>query len=152
MEEMKHQSDQFRKMIDEIPTLAWSCLPDGSGEFLNKRWLDYTGLSMEAALGWHWQAVIHPEDLETLMNTWRRHLASGEPGEVEARLRRFDGAHRFDQGRNEGSPIANRIRLEGSESGGREYRTLPNFLSGHGHRTLALFALRARMDHERAPG
>src|SRR5215510_13205071 len=38
----KHPPDQFRKMIDEIPTLAWSCLPDGSGEFLNKRWLDYT--------------------------------------------------------------------------------------------------------------
>src|SRR5262245_29595465 len=90
-----HPSDQFRKMIDEIPTLAWSCLPDGSGEFLNKRWLDYKGLSMEAALGWQWQAVVHPDDLENLMNTWRGHLASEEPGEVEARLRRFDGEYRW---------------------------------------------------------
>jgi len=91
----KHPPDQFRKMIDEIPTLAWSCLPDGSGEFLNKRWLDYTGLSMEAALGWQWQAVIHSDDLDNLVETWRRHLVSGEPGEVEARLRRFDGVYRW---------------------------------------------------------
>jgi len=95
IEEMKHPSDQFRKMIDEIPTLAWSCLPDGSVEFLNKRWLDYTGLSMETFLGRQWQTVIHPDDLETLMNTWRRHLASGKPAEVEARLRRFDGEYRW---------------------------------------------------------
>jgi PAS domain S-box-containing protein len=91
---MSYPPDQFRKMIDEIPTLAWSCLPDGSGEFLNKRWLDYTGLSMEAAVGWQWQGVIHPDDLENLMFTWRRHLVSGEPAEVEARLRRFDGEYR----------------------------------------------------------
>src|SRR5204862_7465535 len=46
---MNDSEMQFRQMIDEIPALAWSCLPDGSGEFLNKQWLDYTGLSAEAA-------------------------------------------------------------------------------------------------------
>src|SRR5207247_11085224 len=46
---MNDSEMQFRQMIDELPALAWSCLPDGSGEFLNKQWLDYTGLSAEAA-------------------------------------------------------------------------------------------------------
>ncbi len=93
--EMNDAEGQFRQMIDEIPTLTWSCLPDGTAEFLNKQWLDYTGLSMEAALGWQWKAVVHSDDLENLMDKWRRHLASGKPGEVEARLRRFDGEYRW---------------------------------------------------------
>jgi len=92
---MNYSEKQFRQMIDEIPALAWSCLPDGSGKFLNKQWLDYTGLSTEAAPGLHWESVVHPDDLENLMNAWRHHLASAEPIEVEARLRRFDGEYRW---------------------------------------------------------
>ena len=81
-------------MIDTIPILAWSCFPDGTTEFLNQRWLDYTGLSHERALGWGWKSAIHPEDLDKLMSTWLRLLASGEAGQEEARLRRFDGEFR----------------------------------------------------------
>jgi formate hydrogenlyase transcriptional activator len=88
-------SEEFlRKMIDTIPILAWSCFPDGTTEFLNQRWLDYTGLSHERALGWGWKSAIHPEDLDKLISTWLRLLASGEPGQEEARLRRFDGEYR----------------------------------------------------------
>src|SRR2546422_3724621 len=92
---MNDSEMQFRQMIDEIPALAWSCLPDGSGEFLNKQWLDYTGFSTESAPGLHWESVVHPDDLENLMNAWRHHLATAEPIEVEARLRRFDGEYRW---------------------------------------------------------
>ena len=89
-------SEEFlRTMIEKIPILAWSCRPDGTAEFLNQRWIDYTGLSPEQALGWGWQAAIHPEDLEKLMATWLRLLASGEPGQEEARLRHFDGEYRW---------------------------------------------------------
>src|SRR6266404_5594220 len=92
---MNDSEKQFRQMVDEIPAIAWSCLPDGSGEFLNKQLLDYTGLSVEPAPGFDWTAVVHPDDLENLIDTWRRHLASEEPAEVEARLRRFDGEYRW---------------------------------------------------------
>ena len=89
-------SDDFlRTMIDQMPTLAWSGRPDGSAEFVNQRWLDYTGLSMEEAVGWGWQATIHPEDLGKTMETWLRLLAAEEPGEDEARVRRFDGEYRW---------------------------------------------------------
>jgi formate hydrogenlyase transcriptional activator len=91
---MKDPED-FRLMIDQIPTLAWSCLPDGTTEFLNQRWLDYTGLSFDAALGWGWKVPIHPNDLGKLMETWLGLLSSGESGEEEARLRRFDGEYRW---------------------------------------------------------
>src|ERR1700745_2881336 len=89
-------SDDFlRTMIDKIPILAWSCRPDGSAEFVNQRWVDYTGLSMEEAVGWGWQASIHSEHLRKTMEAELRLVASEEPGEEEARLRRFDGEFRW---------------------------------------------------------
>ncbi|MGO8785965.1 MAG: sigma 54-interacting transcriptional regulator, partial [Terriglobia bacterium] len=90
---MNHSKEQLLVMIDGIPTMAWCSLPDGSAEFLNKRWHDYTGLSPEEAHGWGWKTTIHPEDLARLMDKWLALLASGEPGEVEARFRRFDGEY-----------------------------------------------------------
>jgi PAS domain S-box-containing protein len=82
-------------MIDTIPALAWCCLPDGSNEFTNKRWVDYTGLSRTETLGQGWQRAFHPDDLKTAMEKLRAILASGEPGEAEARVRRFDGEYRW---------------------------------------------------------
>jgi PAS domain S-box-containing protein len=86
---------QLRDMIDTIPALAWCNLPDGSNEFLNKRWHDYTGLSPEESGGSGWQTVIHPQDLPRMMEKWQEVLTSGEAGEVEARLRRHDGSFRW---------------------------------------------------------
>src|SRR5262249_39119377 len=82
-------------IIDTIPTLAWSARPDGSAEFLNQHYLDYVGLSAEEASDWGWTAAIHPDDLNGLSAMWQRIRASGQPGEAEARMRRFDGAHRW---------------------------------------------------------
>src|SRR3989442_14791105 len=69
--------------------------PGGSNEFLNRRWHDYTGLSVQEGLGWGWKAAIHPDDLGRLMTKWETLLTYGEPGESEARLRRFDGIYRW---------------------------------------------------------
>jgi len=86
---------RLRQVIDTIPTLAWCNLADGPNEFLNKRWHEYTGLSPEESNGWGWQAAFHPDDLPPLMEKWRELLLSGEPGEIEARLRRHDGVFRW---------------------------------------------------------
>jgi PAS domain S-box-containing protein len=86
---------ELQLTLDRIPTLAWQTRSDGYAEYLNKRWLDYTGLSIEQALGWDWQIVIHPDDLPGLLVVWRRMLASGNAEEVEARMRRFDGEYRW---------------------------------------------------------
>ena len=94
-DELKISEDKFRVMIDTIPALVWCNLPDGSNEFLNQRWHDYTGLSEEEAHGWGWRVAFHPDDQEKLLDTWKGLLLSGEPGEIEARLRRFDGEYRW---------------------------------------------------------
>jgi PAS domain S-box-containing protein len=85
----------FQLIIDTIPALAWSALPDGSADFFNQHYLDFIGLSAEKASGWGWTAAVHPDDLSELVATWRRIMASEAPGEAEARLRRRDGEYRW---------------------------------------------------------
>jgi formate hydrogenlyase transcriptional activator len=82
-------------VFDAIPTLAWSARSDGSADFFNRRWLDFTGLSVEQARDWGWTVALHPDDLKGLVDYWRSVLASREPGEIEGRLRRFDGVYRW---------------------------------------------------------
>src|SRR5271155_1117427 len=86
---------QLREMIDTIPVLAWSCLPDGANEFTNERWRDYTGLSQAEALGLGWQRTFHPDDLGKVMENWRAVQVSGELSGAEARVRRADGGYRW---------------------------------------------------------
>jgi PAS domain S-box-containing protein len=93
--EQAPQAQDVRLVVDAIPTLAWSAQADGSADFFNQRWLDYTGLSAEQARDWGWTAALHPDDLNGLVGYWRSVLASGEPAEIEARLRRFDGEYRW---------------------------------------------------------
>src|SRR6476661_4065768 len=95
LDELKNSEKKLRQVIDTIPTLAWSILPDGSNEFLNKRWHEYTGLSPEESYGSGWQVAIHPEDRAPLLEKWQGLLSLGEPGEMEARLRRHDGGFRW---------------------------------------------------------
>jgi PAS domain S-box-containing protein len=96
----------IRLVVDTIPTLAWSAGPDGSADFFNRRWLDYTGLSAKQALGSGWEVAIHPDDLPRILETFREALNSVKPYEVEGRFRRFDGEFRWFLFR--GSPLRDR--------------------------------------------
>ncbi len=87
--------NELSRVVDALPGLVWTALPDGQIDFLNQRWREYTGLSVDEAYGRGWQTAIHPEDLPELLERWRSILASGEPSEMEARLRRFDGEYRW---------------------------------------------------------
>ena len=94
-EDVRRSEDRLRLVIDTLPALVWSKLPDGSADFLNQRFREYTGLSVEEGLGWGWMLnAFHPEDRAE--EEWRAAFAAGQPFEKEARLRRADGAyHRF---------------------------------------------------------
>jgi PAS domain S-box-containing protein len=83
------------RIVNALPGLVWTSGPDGSIEFLNARWLEFTGLEPSEALGHGWLSAIHPDDRKHCESTWRTIRASGKPGEIEARLRQFDGAHRW---------------------------------------------------------
>ena len=85
----------LKLIVDTIPALAWSARPDGSADFFSQHYLDFIGLSTQQAGDWGWTAAVHPEDLDGLAMTWQRILASGRPGDAEARLRRKDGEYRW---------------------------------------------------------
>ena len=83
------------RVVNAIPAHIWRSAPDGAVQFVNQQWMDYTGLSQENSQGWGWVSVIHPDDRPSLVDTWRRVLAAGQPEEAEARFRRFDGEYRW---------------------------------------------------------
>jgi PAS domain S-box-containing protein len=85
--------ERLRLIIDTIPTIVWRKLPDGSADFLNRHFREYTGLTLEDGLGWGWMNAFHPDD--RLMEEWRAALAAGKPFEKEARVRRADGQYRW---------------------------------------------------------
>jgi PAS domain S-box-containing protein len=96
--------NELRRVVDALPGLIWTALPDGPIDFVNQRWCEYSHLGVDEAHGGGWQTAIHPVDLPGLLERWRSILVSGEPGEMEARLRRFDGEYRWFLFR--ASPIA----------------------------------------------
>lgn len=87
--------NEFSRIVNEFPALVWTALPDGQVDFFNQRWCEYTGLSLEEARGTGWQAAIHPEELPAVVARRGSIMASGEPGETNTRLRRFDGEYRW---------------------------------------------------------
>ncbi|MCY1072491.1 AAA family ATPase [Nannocystis sp. RBIL2] len=93
--EVGRSEGRLTRIIDTIPTLAWSAGPDGSALFFNRQWLDYTGLSLREAQAQRHPSATHPDDTEAARSHWQRLVHSGEPGSFEARLRRADGVYRW---------------------------------------------------------
>jgi len=94
-----HQRDEaenmLRRFINNLPELAWSAQPDGSIDFYNQRWYDYTGTTFEEMRGWGWDKVHDAEHLPRVVAAWKRSLKTGEDFEMEFPLRRFDGEFRW---------------------------------------------------------
>jgi formate hydrogenlyase transcriptional activator len=81
--------------MDHIPTLAWSALPDGSVDYVNQRYRDYTGLSPDQLYGSGWKSAVHLDNIHQIESWWQELRQSQEAGTTEVRLRRFDGSHRW---------------------------------------------------------
>src|SRR5262249_52484306 len=95
LRDVRQSEATLRRTIDTIPTLAWCNLPDGSNEFCNQRWYDYTGVEPGAESGWGWKVAFHPDDLPPMLELWSKLLTSGDSGEIESRIRRSDGMYRW---------------------------------------------------------
>jgi PAS domain S-box-containing protein len=93
---LRRSERELRDLIETMPAMAVAALPDGSRTFVNRRWMEYTGLSAEDTEGSGWKTAIHPEDFERWLKLWRACLANGAPFEDEARFRRAsDGEYRW---------------------------------------------------------
>ena len=94
--QLRSQEKRLRDVVETIPAMTFTALPDGRTTFVNKRWTEYTGLSVEQSSGAGWQRAIHPEDLVRHCENWRISVTTGQPFEDEARFRRAaDGEYRW---------------------------------------------------------
>jgi len=91
----KQAEGRIRQIIDTIPAHAWSALPDGSVDFVNQRFVDFTGRPIGELLRWGWGSTCHPDDLPGYLALWRAAVAAGEPMESEVRVRSRDGDYRW---------------------------------------------------------
>jgi len=95
LERLGQEAARLQTVIDTVPSFLWTSLPDGSKEYLNKRWCEYTGLPLEQGKGWGWKVVVHPDDLDRLVREWLALVEARKPGELETRIRRYDGEYRW---------------------------------------------------------
>jgi hypothetical protein len=82
-------------IIETIPGLVWCAAPDGELNYLNQRILDYTGTSAGAWAQLGWKNLLHPDDAEPTAQAWSRAVATGQPYDIQCRLRRSDGVYRW---------------------------------------------------------
>ena len=94
-ENTRRAEQELRLLVDNIPALAARYRADGSMDFRNKTWRDYTGLSQDNVEGHRWGSALHPDDQAMVEREWRAHIATGEAFEIEQRLRRIDGEYRW---------------------------------------------------------
>ena len=85
----------LRLAMDTIPAIVWTASPDGSDDFFNKNWVEYTNLSVDEAKGFGWLRAIYPDDAPELLARWRAATATATIYECESRVRRFDGEYRW---------------------------------------------------------
>ncbi len=89
----------FRVLTDAMPQMVWSTLPDGFHDYYNKRWYEFTGVPEGSTDGEAWKGMFHPDDQEKAWDIWSKSLETGDPYEVEYRLRHHSGEYRWTLGR-----------------------------------------------------
>ena len=97
--QLTDSEDRFRTLADTMPQMVWSTLPDGYHDYYNARWYEFTGTPPGSTDGEGWNDVFHPEDQARAWDVWRHSLTTGEPYQIEYRLRHFDGTYRWVLGR-----------------------------------------------------
>ncbi|WP_176736448.1 PAS domain-containing hybrid sensor histidine kinase/response regulator [Oligoflexus tunisiensis] len=98
-QKLQENEAKFRTIADAMPQMVWSTLADGFHDYFNKRWYEFTGMSEGSTDGDGWNGMFHPEDQERAWKVWQHSLATGDPYEIEYRLRHRSGQYRWTLGR-----------------------------------------------------
>ena len=92
-EAARRSERELRDVVNTVPAHVWSTSPEGQVDFVNDRWLQFTGLALDEAFGWKWEAVVHPDDRTRVVADWHTAAKNGQAMESEARVRRADGEY-----------------------------------------------------------
>lgn len=97
---LAESEERFRQLADAMPQIVWTARADGYLDYYNRRWFEYTGMTLEQTEGWGWQPVLHPDDVENCLRVWSRAVVEGDGYQIEYRFRRAsDGQYRWHLGR-----------------------------------------------------
>jgi PAS domain S-box-containing protein len=87
-------------LADAMPQIVWTAKPDGNLDYSNRRWFDYTGMTIEETKDWGWKRVVHPDDVQNCIERWTKAFTTACDYEIEYRFKRAaDGAYRWHLGR-----------------------------------------------------
>src|SRR5215510_11338363 len=92
---LRESESRFRQLAESLPQLVWTCRADGTCDYVSPQFVAYTGIPEAKQLGFDWLRQIHPDDREPLFAAWKRTVATGEPFDIEYRIRRNDGVYRW---------------------------------------------------------
>ena len=99
LEQARVRESEWRTLVEALPQIVWITRPDGWHEHFNRQWTEFTGLTLEESLGHGWNPPFHPEDRDLAWERWSEATTTGEPYEIEYRLRRHDGEYHWMLGR-----------------------------------------------------
>ncbi len=96
---LKESEAKFRTIADAMPQMVWSTLPNGFHDYYNQRWYEFTGMMPGTTDGEAWNGMFHPDDQDKAWSAWNHSLQTGEPYQIEYRLRHRSGQYRWTLGR-----------------------------------------------------
>jgi PAS domain S-box-containing protein len=94
-ESLRERERELSMIIETMPGLVWCAVPHGELNYVNQRILDYIGTNLEALAQAGWLNFLHPDDVQPTINAWSSAVVTGQPHDVQYRLRRFDGTYRW---------------------------------------------------------
>jgi PAS domain S-box-containing protein len=95
----RQSEERYRQLADAMPQIVWTADATGGATYFNRRWFEYTGMTLEDSGPNAWHLVVHPDDLPKSVARREQTLLSGETFEVEYRFRSVDGEYRWHLGR-----------------------------------------------------
>jgi PAS domain S-box-containing protein len=152
MKQLREEERKLREAIETIPAMAWIASPDGIAQFMNRRWVEYTGMSQLGTAGELGKDAIHPEDLDRSVRRIGASFASGEAFEDEVRVRRVDGEYRWFL--NRGVPLRDKrgkiVKWYGVATDIEDRKRAEQLQAGlaHTNRVSMLGELAASISHE----
>jgi PAS domain S-box-containing protein len=106
---LRESEENYRYTIELSPQIPWTADVDGQAIGISPRWKQLVGMTQEDSLGMGWIAAIHPEDAPPMEASWTRSVASGEPLDVDYRVRLADESYRWFRSRAAARRASNTI-------------------------------------------
>jgi PAS domain S-box-containing protein len=94
-ERLRESEERFRLMAEAMPQIVWTAKPDGTVDFYNERWREFTGAPREDGYGAGWRMIVHPDHSERTARVWQHAVETGDQYEIEHLIRRHDGGFRW---------------------------------------------------------